>query len=243
MLIYNHLLVPQPGEGVLIFHNDFTRPRESLGISASIIRTNKQVHAEASPILYRKNIFRIDLSWKRQRLWYLRPGGSQIWNETFSAYQDASCTPRSAVISAETLRRMRHIEIVARHELIQSNLLCGSDGVLQKDLLIDILRILAEEERVTIGVNKIIVGEDVKHSSSLTIYLGGYGNFIALWSNLMAQSLPSGLEARMRRMRQCMKRVEERRHLELFESRQPEDEHEHAEYRPTDMDAVFMTHV
>ena len=64
MLIYNHLLVPEHGEGVLIFHNDFTRPREPLGISASIIRTNKQVYAEASPVLYRNNVFRVDLSWE-----------------------------------------------------------------------------------------------------------------------------------------------------------------------------------
>ena len=144
---------------------------------------------------------------------------------------------------------MRHIEIIARHEFVQSLLLAGSDGILPEDLLLDIIRILTGEERRTIGVNNIIIGGDMEPSDSLTIFVGGYGNFIELWSELMGnwsnrnEWLNRRLEASMRTMRKCVKRVEERRHLELFKSCHPEDEHEHAEYRPADIDAVFMRHV
>lgn len=61
LMIYENLLIHQDGPYIMAssyMHVDRTSREKPLGLSPAILRVNKQIHNEASPVLYSKNRFR-----------------------------------------------------------------------------------------------------------------------------------------------------------------------------------------
>lgn len=146
---------------------------------------------------------------------------------------------------------MRHIELIARHEIIRGYAILyeGYRSHLG-GLLIDIIRILAGKDRRAIGVNKLFPGGDVDTSKSLTIYvkkqnrrfIGDCCSIAHSWCFTWTGSQKRELENKVRILRKVVEMVAGRRHLELLESCETKDgiKDEVSSYKSTDIDSVLM---
>ena len=141
---------------------------------------------------------------------------------------------------------MRHIEIIARREVIRSySLSLGGYKTYLGGLFVDIIRILAGKDRRAIGVHRIIAGGDEETSKSLTIHVKANSHFFANCRYLRqgwitrTELEKRKVEKRIRVMRHFVEKVARRRHLELVENCQLKDEEEASRYRSTDIDSVF----
>ncbi|KAI4162978.1 MAG: hypothetical protein LQ342_003489 [Letrouitia transgressa] len=115
--IYTELLCPDPGKGHILYHDRRGRPL-SFNIYPEILRTNKQICAEASDILYNSNVFKLYL---KTAVRHQCTGG--FYRDGFQDPQplfrreppyngfESPISPQG-LIFPRCLRRIRHLELV-----------------------------------------------------------------------------------------------------------------------------------
>lgn len=176
-IIYSELLSSRRF-GHLELYDDSNRHHTSYNLYPSILRTNKQIYAEAIPYLYKANIFRLRLEidhshFKRPILplfrcddtlqlgllvvgkYYARPRTPDTYRvQHTKIYEYFPPLPGPKSIYPHILRRLAHIELITGASSI-----CGTseDGKFLTPIgkvVLDVLRLLAEEEIEEGLVNK-----------------------------------------------------------------------------------------
>ena len=164
--IYSSLLCPDPESPRTLYHDRHGR-KKPLGVYPSVLRTNKQVHAEALPFLYERNTFVIDYS---SAVVQQCTGGSypdQITNpppllrdektkwRPFSrrfAEEDAGLDEEKynssfehGIIYPHVLRRMSHLHLCTAPSAVWGSTMGGEIPSHIGPLLLELLRVIAEE--------------------------------------------------------------------------------------------------
>ena len=132
-----------------VLYNDRTGRQQKLLIHVAILRTNKQINAEATPILYSQNAFLIDLS---SRVTYQGNGGMYPDRRGKAPYlflsagedthQEQFSVP--GVIYPYCVQRLSNIEIVVSAGSIWGSMFMGGEFFTHiGELLLDLLRLLA----------------------------------------------------------------------------------------------------
>ncbi|KAL8682584.1 MAG: hypothetical protein Q9186_001357 [Xanthomendoza sp. 1 TL-2023] len=149
--IYLELLISDfkdsPDEPLLLWH-DRTGRQQSLGIYPEILRTSKQINAEATPLLYKHNRFQLSLTSRERHS--CRP---QIIYPSQALIQSDSARlsrwfAQPGLISPLCLQRLAYIELLVSPEAVWANTMTGdiwskSGGVFQ-----DLLKILADADEI-----------------------------------------------------------------------------------------------
>ncbi|KAI4186966.1 MAG: hypothetical protein L6R41_003123 [Letrouitia leprolyta] len=139
-LIYDELLVIEPDQDTLLY-DDRTGVRGCLLLYPQILRANKQINTEATPTLYGKNKFQVNLlstqiyngRGQPQSLLRQRP-------EDFPGYYK-----REGLIYAHCFQRLANIEINISANSIWCRFKSGDYAMYTCGLFLELLRLLAEE--------------------------------------------------------------------------------------------------
>ena len=133
-----------------VLYNDRTGRQQKLLIHVAILRTNKQINAEATPILYSQNAFLIDLS---SRVTYQGNGGMYPDRRGKAPYlflsADEDTMPQEqfrapGVIYPHCVQRLSNIEIVVSAGSVWGSMYMGGEFFTHIGaLLLDLLRLLA----------------------------------------------------------------------------------------------------
>ena len=136
-----------------VLYNDRTGRQQKLLIHVAILRTNKQINAEATPILYEQNAFLIDLS---SRVTYQGNGGMYPDRYGKAPYiflgADEDTTAQEqfrlpGVIYPHCLQRLSNLEIVVSAGSVWGSMYIGGEFFTHIGaLLLDLLRLLAFDE-------------------------------------------------------------------------------------------------
>ncbi|CAO1605861.1 MAG: hypothetical protein LQ349_008190 [Xanthoria aureola] len=135
-----------------VLYNDRTGRQQKLLIHVAILQTNKQINAEATPILYEQNAFLIDLS---SRVTYQGNGGMYPDRRGKAPYlflsADEDTPPEQfrlpGVIYPHCVQRLSNIEIVVSAGSIWGSMYMGGEFFTHiGELLLDLLRLLASDE-------------------------------------------------------------------------------------------------
>ena len=135
-----------------VLYNDRTGRQQKLLIHVAILRTNKQINAEATPILYSQNAFLIDLS---SRVTYQGDGGIYPDRRGKAPYLFLSADEDSpqeqfrvpGVIYPHCVQRLSNIEIVVSAGSVWGSMFMGGEFFTHiGELLLDLLRLLASDK-------------------------------------------------------------------------------------------------
>lgn len=147
-LVYEELLVCKPHRSYLLYHDRFGRSA-NLFLHPQILRVNKQISAEATPLLYEHNAFEIDLS---SEVTLQCSGGNypdQLENppDLFRAdtYNPKKYLRDPGIIYPHCMQGLANIEIIISTGSVWGSAMGGAFFTHIGALLLDILSLLAAE--------------------------------------------------------------------------------------------------
>lgn len=158
-LIYDKLLVIRPKQNHRLYEDRFGG-RGRLLLYPNILYTNKQINTEATPVLYGRNKFQVNLlsrqvhNGRRQARSLLRRGP-----DDFPDYYECE-----GLICAHCFQRLANIEITISADSIWCRFKSGDYAMYTCGLVLELLRLLAEEsidetrlqtKRLTLVVEKM----------------------------------------------------------------------------------------
>ncbi|KAL8852685.1 MAG: hypothetical protein Q9221_002445 [Calogaya cf. arnoldii] len=225
--IYSELLITSFSEPVLLWHDRKGREK-STSIHPQILRVCKQINAEAAPLLYERNILRLDMMTPEYYSCTVRTnigrsqafirGDAALWTRHFE---------QPGLLSTSCLQRLAHIEFVisirsvwAKRPRKYHDVWSGTGN-----LFVQLLRLLAEEEINESLLKKkkrvvIIVYKDYNPLSSTD----------QKWMLFPGGNLPNRESAMAAKLRPLVEAVGKKRGVSIYEIledvRVDGDEHE-----------------
>ena len=166
--IYEELLCPYPAQRLRLYHDRHGR-KKSMNLHPAILCANKQIHDEATELLYDGNIFEI---WLATRVVIQCTGGSYPDSlvdpppllqeepacETSSVAESEACQNKErryrtsaelGIISPHSLRRMRHIRLITSPSALWGHRRGPGFCTDIWDTILEILECLCKGDRTT----------------------------------------------------------------------------------------------
>ncbi|KAL8707794.1 MAG: hypothetical protein Q9220_007246 [cf. Caloplaca sp. 1 TL-2023] len=161
LLICTELLAPRPSEVLTIYNNIHgTHLLQNLSLYPQILRTNRKINREATPILYRKNRYEIDFTSQETALFGVYPENVRPCEVRQALFRDDEPDSESplflrqpGLIYPRCLHRMAHVQIAVSPDAVWARGRFGDHFSFTGQLFQTLLQFFAHDDAAIVDPN------------------------------------------------------------------------------------------